>query len=566
MVKYFFLFAFSIGFSVGAYECPPEFKDRSKLPLCGKTSQPQILSDNYPVGAIVVSSPDSASKALDPMQTTYDFIYKMANFNDPLPLIVVPLTKNQYESLKAKLLGSDLDPQKKVMLLKRLAHAETPGGSYTWQQDYFQSTVGSNGQVQLRPNQLYVDGRQTGEHFNGISKILASCGVAVGAPLDPKNFLQPGEKLPGGTSGGNIEALPDGSCLIGDDAFPSRDSYDKFVKNICDPKDNIRVPTHWLDVGHTDEIMKVLPNPKGKAPCNFSVAIASPDLAIELMEKNPEDMFISPENTPSEYKNTEEMIAVRRGVNDSLRNVCGKLDIKKYPVDAGDSAPDEGGGVKSQSYFKSFEQLLRVMVPQAMAELMVESLEGILDDQPDFFFANKSVADAEKAAEDINASESGSVAESEEAAKKGATAIVTCSTAKNKHLAKLYRDDSELSKTNKYVQQNMDLLEGEVTNKLRAKFPGCKIDIVKFPQLFESKFDAEGRPTGANSINANPTNSVVIGKHIYIPDQGNSAFQKDIREKMKKMGLTPHFVNTFEFAHSYGGNLHCSSQTIPLCR
>lgn len=343
MLKYFVPFVFSCGFSAGAYECPPEFKDRSKLPLCAQTPQPQILSDNYPVGAIVVSSPDSSSKALDPMQTTFDFIHKMANFNDPLPLIVVPLTKTQYESLKAKLLASDLDPQKKEILFKRLAHAETPGGSYTWQQDYFQSTVGSNGQVLLRPNQLYMNNRRaSGAHFDGISKILASCGVAVGEPLDPKNFLKPGEKLPGGTSGGNIEALPDGSCLIGDDAFPSRDSYDNFVKNICNPKDNIRVPTHWLDVGHTDEIMKVLPNPNGKAPCNFSVALASPDLAIELLEKNPEEMFISPENTPAEYRNTEEMISVRREVNDSLGKVCEKLDTQKYRIDESGPAPAEG--------------------------------------------------------------------------------------------------------------------------------------------------------------------------------------------------------------------------------
>ena len=142
---------------------------------------------------------------------------------------------------------------------------------------------------------------------------------------------------------------------------------------------------------------------------------------------------------------------------------------------------------------------------------------------------------------------------------------VNCSNAKNKHLAKIYRDDEDLSKTNRYVQQHMDLLEAELTAKLRQKYPRCNIEIEKFPQIFKGEFNGN-KLVNAGSINPNPTNSVVIGKHIYIPDQNNSTFQKDISDKMKKKGLIPHFVNTFEFAHSLQGNLHCSSQTIPLCR
>lgn len=84
------------------------------------------------------------------MQTSNDLIYNMAKFQEPLPLIVLPLTKDQFEALKNKLLGSDLDNDKKNKLMARMAHAETPTRSYTWQQDYFQSTVAGKSPVWRR--------------------------------------------------------------------------------------------------------------------------------------------------------------------------------------------------------------------------------------------------------------------------------------------------------------------------------------------------------------------------------------------------------------------------------
>ena len=548
-----------------AYECPPEFKDRSKLPACGNTSRPQILSDNYPVGAIVISVPDSESVKLDPMQQSYELIYNMAKYQDQLPLFVLPMTSAQFNTLKSKLMNSNLDSAAKTRLMERLAHAEV-NQSYNWQQDYMQATVGSNGQPQLRENKLYSVRRpEVSDHFGAVSKVLEKCGVSTGEPLTPPGYIE-AKNVPNGASGGNIEALPDGSCLIGDDAFPTKQHYDKFVAHICDPKDNIKVPTHFLDVGHTDEIMKILPKPNGKEPCNFTVAIASPDLAMELLVKKGTDRFISPENIPPEHSNKEDMLSVRREVNASLKRICNDLDVQKYPYDR-DAAPDDPGGVNSHSYFRFLDRILTVMNSLAYAQAIdEEEIEEILNRQSDSFFEGKSIADAESEVAAIIKAEDSSILDAEAAAKKGAAATVTCSNATNKDLANLFRDNKDLSRASKYVQQHMDLLEAEVSQKLRAKYPGCNIEITKFPQLFEGTFDSTGKLSKANSINPNPTNSVVIGKHVYIPDQNNSAFQQDLREKMQKMGLIPHFVNTFEFAHSMNGNLHCSTQTIPLCR
>jgi len=358
---------FSFAFSAKAYVCPPEFKDRSKLPACSKTSQPQILSDNYPVGAIVVSLPqtDVRTVAVDPMQTTYNLIYTMAASQNPLPLIVLPMTAGQFGNLKASLMNSDLSEAQKKRLLERMAHAETPSGAFTWQQDYFQSTVGARGQVQLRPNTLYTSDpsrNPAGQHFDAVSKVLSSCGVAVGSPLNPKGV----KSLPDGASGGNIEALPGGACLIGDDHFKTEKSYDEFVKNICDPKDNIKVPTHWLSVGHTDEIMKVLPNPNKKAPCDFSVALASPKLAVELLEKSPDDLYISPDKIPPEYTNKEQMSKTRQETNPALNDVCRKLEEKKYPVDESEASPSsEPTKIKGSTYYKYLERIEKAAFHQS---------------------------------------------------------------------------------------------------------------------------------------------------------------------------------------------------------
>ncbi|MBY0554960.1 protein-arginine deiminase domain-containing protein [bacterium] len=557
-----------------AFECPAEFSKRTGLPAC-PTKNGSVLADTYPVGALVVSKPQinrvspqmgARVGSIDPLQQTYSFILSVATTQDNIPLIVLPLSQSDFDSLTAKLMSSsEISAEKKQQLRKRLAHANV-SGAYNWQQDYFQATVSGNGTPQLRPNTAYTshpDRSPSGEHFSAISSILSKCGVQTGAPLNPPDL----KGLSDGMSGGNIESLPNGTCLIGDDHFGKMSdskAYDKFVKSVCGSNKNISIPTHWLGVGHTDEILKVLPK-KGFKPekCAFSISIASPKLALELLEKDPEAPFFSPEKIPDELKQSD-VTDFRREVNPSMNMLCTALDNAKIKHDESDpDTPSEEGTGKGQSYFKFLQKLLPSLIQQAQAAGADDN--EFFENQNEDFFQSKSISDAEKAHKDKQENElSGSIAAPK---KEKAEKFVTCNDASNKHMAKLFKTDPALVRSNNYVQAQMDILEQDLKRQLAKMYPGCNIEIKKVPQLFDGgNIGPDGKLNGVSSINPNPTNGVLIGDQYYIPDQANKTFQKYMRDHLKENGLKANFINTYDFAHSLQGNLHCSSQTIPLCR
>ena len=83
--------------------------------------------------------------------------------------------------------------------------------------------------------------------------------------------------------GGNIEGLPGGGCLFGNNVGKN------FPKQFCpNPEDQVRVDVDFLHVGHVDELFKITPgNKRPGVPkeCNFTINYASPAKGIELLEK-----------------------------------------------------------------------------------------------------------------------------------------------------------------------------------------------------------------------------------------------------------------------------------------
>lgn len=85
---------------------------------------------------------------------------------------------------------------------------------------------------------------------------------------------------------------------MGDDDFDSEE-WLLYADQICPAgSDNrIKVPTSFLSVGHTDELIKVfikvLRNNNFRPPCNFSIGISSPQKALDLLRRNPKLAFIN---------------------------------------------------------------------------------------------------------------------------------------------------------------------------------------------------------------------------------------------------------------------------------
>lgn len=133
----------------------------------------------------------------------------------------------------------------------------------------------------------------------------------------------------------------------------------------------------------------------------------------------------------------------------------------------------------------------------------------------------------------------------------------------NADLAKTMKSDPELKALNEQVQARMNRFVGELKLRLAAKYPGCEPEVLEFPQLFVGGGDFEN--ARALSLFPNPTNGEIVGKNYLQPQAGNDAFAKDMKEKLKKLGLEQKPINT-DFAHRLQGNLHCSTHAIRYCR
>ena len=104
-------------------------------------------------------------------------------------------------------------------------------------------------------------------------------------PVDPRSTGN-------GEMGGNLEGLPGGGCLFGDNLG------DGLAQSICrDKNDHSQIFASWLEVGHVDEIIKITPgnkNPNIPSECNFTINAASPMKAIELLEADPSEKLLDP--------------------------------------------------------------------------------------------------------------------------------------------------------------------------------------------------------------------------------------------------------------------------------
>ncbi|MCS6838401.1 MAG: hypothetical protein NZ480_06095 [Bdellovibrionaceae bacterium] len=110
--------------------------------------------------------------------------------------------------------------------------------------------------IQEQINQLPLNQDQKDKYLKSLVYVPVSAGFMwLQDPFQPfinknngKNYYKRGGKLLTGHGAGNIEVLPDGTCLVGDDHFFKEKDWTTYVDQFC-PKDKtqrIKVPTRWL--------------------------------------------------------------------------------------------------------------------------------------------------------------------------------------------------------------------------------------------------------------------------------------------------------------------------------
>lgn len=496
------------------FKCPEWLlKGSADMPLCPEGNGQMLLPETYPVAAIVVS--DVGMGGMDADFTSDVVIKALVGSGKNNPLVVLPVSDDTMKKLNAKIDSLKVDSATKTRWKQSLKQVPVKG--YTWQQDYMQPFVDSKtGRVVTREVQGY---RRHGESYQNVTKAIAACGITSGGMLTADENVS-------GHSGGNIEALPGGICLLGNDGFRSDNEWDKYAKQIChgDEDDRIKVPTAWLMVGHTDEVIKVIRNKNQKAPCDFAVAVASPEKALELLRQNPQDDFL--DFTEGRGGKPSELRARRTAHDRGISSICRShvfMKLNNAPVRQKRDESDKSKGI---SWLFNQENWI------------------------------------------LNFAHAGAIV-----AKRNSSETETdCDDLTNAAAYKLFSEEKELKEYNTLVQSKMNSLKVEVAKNLKKKFPSCNIDIFDVPDLFYGGAVVE-EPGGkelpasiGNSVLPNPTNSISINNTIISPDPSNSAFKKYLTEEYKKRGLESKFVDTFEYAHMGMGNLHCSTNTMHMCK
>jgi hypothetical protein len=309
-----------------------------------------------------------------------------------------------------------------------------------------------------------------------------------------------------GSFGGNILTLPGGICVLGKADFKDDKAWSGYADQFCakDPARRIQAPTSWLSVGHTDEVLKVIPNFNQKQPCDFSLVVASPKKAMKLLRENPNALFFDKIQLSFQYKwdfsgikalctsyhKHRELLAGRKWVEDTTSDwdtVAQKMDAILKSC----QTITNGEVIKimeSDLYLKDYNDLVQKNMDAFKLELETKLKGKLPSCKIDFI--------------DVP-----------------------------------------------------DLFAGAVLS------PYGSLD---WHPIHSDKGDWLPDGTGF-SILPNPTNSVSVNKTIISPEPYNSLFKAYITKEYGLRGLKPEYVDTLQ-THRAMGNLHCISHAIPICR
>ncbi len=546
--------------------------NNSSAPAC-PSSGVRILDDTYPTQSFVISTQSfaetGAGKEL-PRRAMLELM-RAYNFNpETTPNIIFPARRADFDELKPLLIaemvaGGQSVASATALVNSRLRHAEAE--PYTWQQDYFEATFNpADGQPRVNYSQIYaerdrLERMSTRPSFNAIAATNA-CGLTAGPELltgvgtPQQNLIDPGHgaRLINDTAalgtpptenaefGGNIEGLPGGLCLVGNNMT------ERFATQVCGPSANIvRAEVNWLSVGHVDEIFKVVPDRREIAgrprECAFSIFSADTNLGLSLL-KNPGALNQATLQRRLDARVTEGFAGMasddnfQRSVSNppAMRIIC---PLVSEPAGPASPAPSGGRGSRVRGAFIKL-----------------------------FFLENAHAVDIVLNEEDQSAlrcaRRSGEVT--------------------NRQFAASVEALPDLVTYNTRIQESLERSRATMYNSILARLPQCRpffrtMDdmFTKVPNYFSpaspqlagaSLLNGQLRNPGANanSFFPNPTNSVMANNSLLYPGPVPQAYREYLDARTRALGLTPTHLDTWDYAHTGSGNIHCSSHSIPYCR
>lgn len=250
--------------------CPQQYvADETDVLACPNTPGMTILPAHYPPRTLFVGySPE-------PQYLTFlsALIERNGNRNRPFHIVVlIPRldTEQAYRDLKPYMQRSQAD---------HLTFFTAPSDETLWMQDYLEIGLSlPDGRIKLI-DLPYAD--REGETVP--AAIALSCQFDL-IPQPDHTAHDDQAPLPQhGNYGGNIEALPGNLLLIGNTMGHDTQQH---LRDVLHEMTAVSINVRWLETGHVDELFSVLPDLSTKAACPFALAYASPQLALELVQRH----------------------------------------------------------------------------------------------------------------------------------------------------------------------------------------------------------------------------------------------------------------------------------------
>lgn len=521
-----------------------------RAPFC-PTSGVRILDETYPVQAFVISqSPYAGSesgKAL-PRKAIIEFM-RAYNFKpDSVPNILFPTQSNNIESFHSELINDlvavGVSRSKAKALVKNVRNVEAP--AFTWQQDYFESAfTPSTGRPQVQFSEVYARRgsilRMGVQGFADSGACQITAGPELRTSIPEENESQESlarDQIELGTLptnkgeyGGNMEGLPGGLCLVGNNMTT------RFATQICGPAENIvRAEVNWLQVGHVDEILKVVPDKRNisgrPAECAFTIFIADTVLGLSLL-KAPgalnQPTLVRPDDSVKSNPYGADYQVFQRSFIDppAMKLLCPIVNEDKVPASPGSG---KGGSV--------IEASLNFLISPAMAQTKDPNL---------------------------NCSQN--------------FGRVT-----NVRFTEAIDRLPDLVQFNAKIQESLLRSRKTIYDAVLKRLPQCRPFFLNESDLFTAVPNYFSPPipqsAGAHLLNGklrdpgamaqslfpNPTNSVLANATLMYPGPGPDSYRQYLDRVTRNLNLSAVHLDTWDYAHAGRGNLHCSSHSLPYCR
>jgi hypothetical protein len=535
------------------FQCPSWILNRENLPLCPELKQngKATLPETYPKAFIFLGTEIDNQYLFDLLKKAY-----LSN-PDQVPVFVGGIYSANLEDVLKDLKKIDKKfPWEKHLVSVGMVYQD----SSVYVRDVFSSMVDEKGEISTFRTRSQVDGT-----VNGVFTLMQKCGIKTFNPSD--DLTEEEDDFSQYSLGGNfLTIVPGLNATSYLEPAHERAGWNETNTVIFEGNTN---------VGHIDEIAQTLKLNYDSMGCpKVSMLVASPSKTIELLEeqmkKNPDEYFL---DWPWREKKDGSFTEMNRAEWSQRRSqVLDELNPNYKGI-------KEGVGVKELchkltslpstneiDFNKNEHYSLEFTFGKARPRSRIIVLNS--DNSQDSEKYKQTVITLNVGWTETQYQQAYDECKKHEVCKIVQTPInpinKACENMTVKDAYQIFTKTDFNAEKSKNLENEINKFKEGVEKKIQALYPKCSnsIDWIKSPVVYKDGYWAL-----PNSTNSLPVDS----KNVALPEPYSKVFKNYFEKELKERDLNISWIDTFGMNNqrSVGmktGNIHCGSNSIPMCK